>query len=181
MALIRCSECGTEISDRAATCPKCGAPVATTAAAQPAVTPTPRKTSPATWGCLVFLILAGIGAYISSEMAEPQPTAASASSVPRDEKALEKLNELVRKQMGRNLYTSYRVEGTAAIIQLNPALWNRLSTSEQRQLCDIVGRGTFMEAMGLTIARLRVNETTVGRVVRVSGSQSFEPELQSLR
>ena len=27
MALIKCSECGKEISDRAAACPSCGAPV----------------------------------------------------------------------------------------------------------------------------------------------------------
>lgn len=28
MALINCSECGTEVSDRANSCPKCGAPIA---------------------------------------------------------------------------------------------------------------------------------------------------------
>ena len=27
MALILCSECGTEVSDKAATCPKCGVPI----------------------------------------------------------------------------------------------------------------------------------------------------------
>lgn len=27
MALIRCKECGTEVSDKAAACPKCGAPI----------------------------------------------------------------------------------------------------------------------------------------------------------
>ena len=38
MALIKCSECGREISDKAATCPGCGAPVsiATTTAVAPA-------------------------------------------------------------------------------------------------------------------------------------------------
>ena len=29
MALIKCEECGNEVSDKAAACPKCGAPVAT--------------------------------------------------------------------------------------------------------------------------------------------------------
>jgi len=28
MALIKCSECDNEVSDKAATCPKCGAPIA---------------------------------------------------------------------------------------------------------------------------------------------------------
>lgn len=34
MALIECSECGREISDRAAACPGCGAPVSTDAGTQ---------------------------------------------------------------------------------------------------------------------------------------------------
>jgi len=34
MALIKCSECGREISDKAATCPGCGAPVSTSTKAQ---------------------------------------------------------------------------------------------------------------------------------------------------
>jgi len=29
MALISCSECGKEVSDKAASCPNCGAPIAT--------------------------------------------------------------------------------------------------------------------------------------------------------
>lgn len=28
MALIKCKECGDQVSDKAASCPKCGAPVA---------------------------------------------------------------------------------------------------------------------------------------------------------
>lgn len=34
MALIKCSECGREISDKAGTCPGCGAPVSAVAGAQ---------------------------------------------------------------------------------------------------------------------------------------------------
>lgn len=44
MALIACSECSKEISDKAATCPGCGAPVA----AQPAQEPEPVVTIQAT-------------------------------------------------------------------------------------------------------------------------------------
>lgn len=42
MALIKCPDCGTEVSDRAPSCPKCGAPIAaaaeTTAAGAPLTT-----------------------------------------------------------------------------------------------------------------------------------------------
>lgn len=36
MALIRCEDCGHEVSDRAPSCPKCGAPIATRMEAQAA-------------------------------------------------------------------------------------------------------------------------------------------------
>lgn len=45
MTLIKCSECGTEISDKAAACVRCGAPVARKVASAPAA---PKKKS----GCL---------------------------------------------------------------------------------------------------------------------------------
>ena len=36
MALIKCSECGAEISDKATECPKCGCPVEVSAATETA-------------------------------------------------------------------------------------------------------------------------------------------------
>src|SRR5690242_1893112 len=36
MALIKCSECGNDVSDKAAACPKCGNPIATVHAQAPA-------------------------------------------------------------------------------------------------------------------------------------------------
>ncbi|MEY8689434.1 MAG: zinc-ribbon domain-containing protein [Leptothrix sp. (in: b-proteobacteria)] len=51
MALIACSECHKEISDKASACPHCGAPVVSATAA-----PTKKKTHPGTWAVLVLLI-----------------------------------------------------------------------------------------------------------------------------
>jgi hypothetical protein len=49
LALITCTECGAQISDKASACPKCGAPAAFTAAAKPVApavtTPKPVSTS----------------------------------------------------------------------------------------------------------------------------------------
>lgn len=39
MALISCSECGKEVSDKAAACPGCGAPIAAIAIAAPQAPP----------------------------------------------------------------------------------------------------------------------------------------------
>jgi hypothetical protein len=36
MALINCDECGKEVSDKAASCPNCGAPIAPVTRAEPA-------------------------------------------------------------------------------------------------------------------------------------------------
>jgi hypothetical protein len=46
MALIKCKECGAEVSNSAKTCPKCGAPM-------------PKKTSLLTWLALFLILLIG--------------------------------------------------------------------------------------------------------------------------
>lgn len=70
MALMKCSECGTEISDKAKTCVKCGAPVK-------------RKVSGARWiiaaplALFVFYVAyrAGSGLEPVTQMAQAQATA----------------------------------------------------------------------------------------------------------
>lgn len=52
MALIKCKECGTEISDKAKTCVKCGAPVSTFISDEKAG-----------FGCLVVIFLIGMAAW----------------------------------------------------------------------------------------------------------------------
>jgi hypothetical protein len=66
MSLIRCTECGNQVSDRAAACPKCGAPTgpATVEASFFSVPQRPqRKTHPVTWA--VFFVLVGIVVWSS--------------------------------------------------------------------------------------------------------------------
>jgi hypothetical protein len=57
MALLKCSECGNDISDKAPACPKCGAPQAGigTSPVAPNAGGARRKTHPITWA--VFLVL----------------------------------------------------------------------------------------------------------------------------
>lgn len=85
MALIKCGECGREVSDKAAACPQCGAPVA-----GPAPTPIqlppfqPPQKKKSNVGCLttiilLFIIFAAIGkcsqdtASSSSRASSTQP------------------------------------------------------------------------------------------------------------
>lgn len=53
MALIKCTECGKEISDQAPSCPGCGAPTAKSASPP---TKEKRKTSPVAWAALIAMI-----------------------------------------------------------------------------------------------------------------------------
>ena len=63
MALIKCPDCGSDVSDLAPTCPKCGRPLAVQTVQQSAVAPpTKKKTSPLAKGCLVVLL--GVGGLL---------------------------------------------------------------------------------------------------------------------
>jgi TM2 domain-containing membrane protein YozV len=67
MALIKCNECGNEVSDKAASCPKCGAPplgvVASNHQKQPlaaVVVQTPKSRA---FAILLALFLGGLGIH----------------------------------------------------------------------------------------------------------------------
>ena len=60
MALIRCPECGNDVSDKAKACPRCGAPINVTPAVQ-AVPPQPtRRPVPVRTGRVLFAIFLSI-------------------------------------------------------------------------------------------------------------------------
>ena len=67
MAMIECCECHNQVSDKAGTCPHCGAPVnspITSAATDPSP-PKKRKTHPIAWAALIVLIVLGVIGYYS--------------------------------------------------------------------------------------------------------------------
>ena len=95
MALVACTECGKEISDKAASCPHCGAP-----AAMPAQPP---AAQPASFGKL-FLIAIGalIGLMFLAAMCTSDPPKSggqgSSDSGYWDRFAAEKKEECLRKR-----------------------------------------------------------------------------------
>ncbi len=62
MALIECSECGNQVSDKATACPKCGAPIAEKVVEkqQPIVVTAPKSRSLA---IVLALFLGGLGIH----------------------------------------------------------------------------------------------------------------------
>jgi hypothetical protein len=71
MAMAKCRECGTEVSDTAKTCPKCG------------VTKPVKKMSVITKGLLGFFGLAFAISIISSKVQGPQPQASGTPPLPQ--------------------------------------------------------------------------------------------------
>lgn len=70
MALVRCQDCGTEVSSEAAACPKCGRPKSGNA-------PQKRRTSTVTWVVALLMAAIGYGALESSCDRDKAATAAA--------------------------------------------------------------------------------------------------------
>lgn len=95
MSLIRCGECGKEVSDAATSCPGCGAP-------RPKSAPAKRRSL--VWPLLGFLVVAGIiGGQFAKQQAEqrlatatPQERQAREESIARQALAMTLKNALVK-------------------------------------------------------------------------------------
>lgn len=79
MALIKCSGCGTQISENAAACPQCGEPKK-------------KRTSRLTWAVLALIVI-GVGMRLTSPERAPS-SASSAEYVPPPPSARAKLRAI---------------------------------------------------------------------------------------
>lgn len=75
MALIKCAECGNEVSDSAVSCPKCGAPVAK------APTGGARRVGCLTSALVIFALLVFIG-YLTDGIDDPASHTSTTSAAP---------------------------------------------------------------------------------------------------
>jgi hypothetical protein len=65
MALVKCSECGSQVADKAWTCWKCGAPVLSEEERPVAATPQGGRAAKANLTIAAILILLGIGSWVA--------------------------------------------------------------------------------------------------------------------
>lgn len=91
MALVKCKECGENVSTKAKKCPKCGAKA-------------PRKTAPITWAVLGLIVF---GLYIS-DWQDPAPRSSSAES--DNESEVEETAEAVEKKVSLPKWRSFESE-----------------------------------------------------------------------
>ena len=108
MALIKCSECGHEVSDRASACPNCGCPIGNVGIIQEEIIdPEPKKKKGWIWALIVVLLcLIGGGGYyaythlVNKNNAENENVDSSNSKedivelTPKFIKAIEKYDQL---------------------------------------------------------------------------------------
>lgn len=83
MPLVTCPDCQNQVSDQATSCPHCGRPLSPQPAPMvPLAHPTqPKKTSRATWGCLVLVAL-GVVAFLIEKSSTSEPQNHLAASQP---------------------------------------------------------------------------------------------------
>jgi hypothetical protein len=145
MALINCRECGKEISDLAAACPHCGAPLKVAA-------PSSRSASSNT-GCLaivgglavIFLFGAMIRGCASSSVDETQPTPTASSSGPPAIQAAE-LKVRLERARDPSLSAVVRLASAKQIIDRAP---NSAEAAEAQKLMpDLVEAASKEAEMG---------------------------------
>ncbi len=108
MALINCTECGNEVSDKASACPKCGAPIALypqtqhlTASPTKAVTFTPASTV-ALVGAGIFIVFLVI--LVATKGGSPGDQSSSTAEA-RDRRAVEYCEERYKEMNADRQYT----------------------------------------------------------------------------
>lgn len=82
MALINCQECGAQISDQAASCPKCGAPVAAKA---------PKKEESSGRLSVLKWVFMGIIGLVVFQCVQDSNRAATSSSAPKEMDSMDAL------------------------------------------------------------------------------------------
>ena len=82
MALIKCEECGRDVSEKAASCPGCGAPIPAPSDIQP--TQEPENDKKSNFGCLTYsvvgVVLLVLFAGISNQSPSRSPSKSSSTA-----------------------------------------------------------------------------------------------------
>jgi hypothetical protein len=121
MALMKCKECGHEVSNRAKNCPQCGAPV-------------PKRTSLLTWLIASVLGLAIISAIFSPSTAPPskqsetgapaqQSSQTNGPTIDKSEKMQEQRKGLIEKLIRQGIFQKVEVPGSLPRVWVRPAFY----------------------------------------------------------
>ena len=95
MALIKCPDCGKDVSDVAPVCPNCGRPISAPRAGQGSATGQEKKTSPKVIGCLALLLL-GLGLWVIGSLTSNGPSSSPSSGITNPPLPTEPQLELVK-------------------------------------------------------------------------------------
>lgn len=109
MALVKCRECGAQISTKADACPKCGARA-------------PKKTSAFTWFMLLFIIPGVYVAYISSS----STSSSSSSGSAQDKEGSSRPTSQPREPTWKTLRLTDEMSGERSSYAISPRAVSKL-------------------------------------------------------
>lgn len=166
MALINCPDCGTEVSDIAPACLKCGRPLAVTIS-QPSPTLNKRRTHPVTWLVLVAIVLGAVFTiWRSVNSDKAPPLTAGLQNVMRQ--PLVVVNEKVEINEGQSMLYSFQltsdarvqVKVTASPKRIDVMLMTRAQADKYREISGRLFGGEYTYRQSLSSQNiLRMDQT----------------------
>jgi ribosomal protein L37AE/L43A len=124
MANAACKECGSEVSNKARSCPSCGAPV-------------PKRTSVLIWAVVVILGFAVTKGILSPPTNDSPRSSQKVATIDKSEDAQQARKELIEKLINQGIFLKVEMSASLPRVWVKPVFY-RLNFDTKERFINVV-------------------------------------------